>query len=681
MSKNRFAGYQDTLTVSKCKRIVRPLISKINALNDLNSKYPSLLDFDFPYDREYPYKVPDIERKVFGSDYTTKYPSNNIDTKNIQKKHTRKNDSPDYKPEVRCVSSSPEIIRGFTEDSLLNSHQIKSLIEPVDSFERLRSLKPFVSIELYQAYDEIFLIFRNIMSLLILNKQEPTHTAKVAKLASLSSFKIGKFIALSTKSTYFKLNQSLLFDANTLPFHLREYLETLSNDLDEWLEMKPELISCTYRIDLLFGYLIHLLVINLDLTLYLLIPVLVHWLYEELRSQDNVQLSSIMRSLFLEYWTYGSDYTHNTDFGDIITTLNGGQNRKQNFTVFWVFFKIGYWKHFIQSLDLQLNNFSVRSYESVMLDTIPLNNKLNLEDLTEIGERLHRSDFLHEIYLIIRNNPQHPQVNNILILIVTQTIANTRMKLRKCHTISLILNCLAQSYKQVQVFVRLWLSLPVNENNLVYNSLYPGNKEIFEALVGFTDYQVHKCNFLLVNVTSYCIGGDLEKDIILFKNRIRILRKTLKLLQSYFLDTSVGISITAHEVGAISESMVLILEYNFTNPNLKKLNSVSNPNFNDLLIWLFAKQEATLLNIAQLCFKEYYGARTWYKDKSVHQLHYLFFECDNQDTGSSSEDINVSKLDTSDEDNDSDNWDERYDIHDKRHKMQTNQQNYIDYLH
>lgn len=668
MFKKISPEYYENLTIPKCKRIVRPLVSKIHALNDLNGKYPSILDFNFPLNDTCLQGL--LSKKNRNHDSNGKHidnqpgqPRNKI-RKLEDRKYARSDDSDsDYDESYDSLERLP-MNKDYLPEEREHISNINKLIEPTSSFERLKSLKPYISGQLYQSYYDMFLIFRNIINLLVFTTHKNNEsTSSVPRLSSLCSFKIGKFMALSTKPTYYEMNQSLLFDPNTIPYHLREYQDILSDDIDEWLEMQPEVVTYTYRIDLLIGYVIHLLVINLDLTLYLLIPILIHWLNEELERTGNAMLQSISRSFFLEYWTYGPDYFDSTGFDNIVNILNATQNRDRNLNIFWTFHKIGYWRILINSFGSESTVTSSDSYEILTLDTISLNNKLSLQILMNLDTAYDTNDphdFLHDIYQMIKKNPQHPQVNNILILIITQLISSTRLNIKQCLASRDILNCLHFAYDNVIFFVHTWLSLPVKEEFLVFNSLYPGNNEIFHALISFTDFQVRQCDILFLNqaksestfFSKINTDGSFTVDLRMIRDNLRILNRTLELLKLYYLDTIDAFTIDPHSVEEISSFILLIQNSKLSPSNVKEF-PLCNNSYNDLLVWLFDQQDPTLLQISQLCFRKYYGNRAWFKDVLIDDLYCILFETDTI-TSSSSEEIDDSRLDNSDGDIDND---------------------------
>ena len=665
MFRRSSPDYYENLNISKCKRIVRPLVSKIHALNDLNGKYPSILDFNFPLDDACFQDL--ISKKNINYDYNVKYihdkpgqPRNKIRKLEVRKCAESYDSDSDYDESYDSLERK-SMNKDYLPEEREHISNINKLIEPTSSFERLKSLKPYISGQLYQAYYDMFLIFKSIINLLVLTTPRNNEsTPCIPKLSSLCSFKIGKFMALSTKPTYYEMNQTLLFDPSTIPYHLREYQDILSDDIDEWLELKPEVVTYTYRNDLLIGYVIHLLVINLDLTLYLLIPILIHWLNEKLKKTGNAMLQSISRSFFLEYWTYGPDYSDNTGFDDIVSVLNGTQNRERNLNIFWIFHKIGYWRILINSFDSNSTVTSSVSYETLILDTISLNNKLSLQILMNLNlDAQDPYDFLNDIYQIIKKNPQHPQVNNVLILIITQLISSTRHNIRQCLTSHDILNCLHFAYDNVIFFVHIWLSLPAEEEFLVFNSLYPGNSEIFHALISFTGFLLRQCNILFLiqdkSESTPFSKIDIDRNNTAdLRINLSILTRTLELLKSYYLDRFDAFTVDPHSVEEVSSFILLIQNFKLDTSNVEKF-SLCNNSYNDLLTWLFDQQDPTLLQISQLCFRKYYGNTTWFKDVVIDDLYCMLFDTETI-TSSSSEEIDDSRLDSSDRDiNDDDN--------------------------
>lgn len=659
MLKKGSPEYYENLTISKCKRIVRPLVSKILALNDLKGKYPSMLDFNFPYDDKCLQGI--LCKKNLNYDDNAEvldYYQQGPVKKKLRRLEERKNikgydDDSDYDESDDLLETS-SINKDYSPEDRLLISRMNSLIEPLNSSERLKSLKPYISTQLYQEYYDIFLIFRNIINLLMFTAQRDFNsTPSLPKLSSLCSFKIGKFMVLSTKPTYHEINQSLLFDPNTIPYHLREYQDILSDDIDEWLEMKPEVVSFAHRIDFLFGYVIHLLVVNLDLALYLLIPILIHWLNEELERTGNKMLLSLSRNLFLEYWTYEPNYFENTGFEDLMSILDGGQNRELNLKIFWIFHRIGYWNNLINSFDSKSTIAASNSYEISVLDTIPLNNKLNLKILINLDSENH--DFLGDIYLMIKKNPQHPQINNILILIITQLISTTRFKIKQCLKIYDMLSCLQFAYDNVISFIHTWLFLPEKEEHLVFNSLYPGNDEIFHALISFTEFQLRQCNKFFLNFTKLASAFPPKinteessiTDLDTIRDNLSILKKTLELLKLYYLDIVGNFIIEPHNVDEISTFILSIQKSKVSSLKFKKV-MICNNSYNDFLIWLFDQQDPILMQISRLCFRKYYGNKCWFKNALLDNLYCMLFEGD-AITSSSSDEIEDSRLDNSED--------------------------------
>lgn len=185
------------------------------------------------------------------------------------------------------------------------------------------------------------------------------------------------------------------------------------------------------------------------------------------------------------------------------------------------------------------------------------------------------------------------------------------------------------------MFVHVWLSLPDVEENLVYNSLYPGNKELFHALLNFTDFQVRQCNLLMLQFgKAMHLHSSDNTNIITglkkLRDRFSILNSTIKLLEMYFLDIYESNRIEPHSAEKISTFIIFI--QNPTLPTTHKVKT-NNGSLNDFLIWLLEKRDTNLLYISRLCFQKYYGTNTWFEDSQIDCLYYLLFE--NEENGSS----------------------------------------------
>ncbi|CAH6719812.1 hypothetical protein CLIB1444_02S17040 [[Candida] jaroonii] len=365
----------------RCKRVVRPLLSKIHSLTQLVIKSPSTLDIT------------------------------------IQPKFTTSSN-------IHC--------------------------KPSNSHHRLKCLKPHITLELYGYYEELFYIFQQIMTSLNVKGDFTT-------LASHCSYNIGKAMVLSSRNSYFRLNNSSLFDPNTLPGTIKQYHDTLSPDIDGWLDMES-LSTITCKMDLLLGYVIHLLVFNQKI-LYLIIPTLVHWLYEQSLPR-NLKLKYMATYLFHEYWKFNDKYYDNID-PLIITQLTGLDNQV---TCFWDLEKIKYWDHLVSSLDIK-STFPDQHYNNLLLNVI--SSKLDYD--------------LDYIYTKLQD---HPQTNNILASVLTKLI-NRRNK---------------NSIEDLTKLVGVWLGF---RDSMIFNSLLPGNEDLFYGIMRFHKYLTNTESQALILLKSF----------------------------------------------------------------------------------------------------------------------------------------------------------------------------------
>ncbi|ODV78193.1 uncharacterized protein CANTADRAFT_69893 [Suhomyces tanzawaensis NRRL Y-17324] len=535
------------VNVAKLKRIVRPLISKIHVLNGLNVKYPDILEFKFPHE---PY------HQVSTND-------NNVNLPPTKKQKTG------YENEADISYTEPDFGQLPKEDPASIPH---SFINPEDSKARLESLKPYISLQIYQAYREIFQIFQNII-----HTTTNAYPCSIPKLSTLSSFKMGKFMALSTKSTFYKSNQASLFDQDALPSILKQSQTNLSDDIDHWFELEPKLITNSYRIYFFFGYLIHLLTFHLNQILFLLIPVLVHWLEEESKQGKEI-LRIISRSLFSEFWLYDSKYGESID-RMIIHALNGNIENVHNTKIFWILHDIGYWKSFI----------GPDNYDNYFLNSLSLNNKLN-----HVPKHL-----IPDIYSVIRRNPQHPKNNLILAITITNLIASTRSLLKSSTTTIEIMEHLNDCYDQMQQLITSWLFF-LPDYPLVYNSLYPGNEVIFEALLKISNFLEMKVLRVIDHLQDHRDMEERKYQFEEFLIRNGTFYHLMTILRAYFLDTGETLDLGSYTPEEISS---LLIDMQVAPSKL-----IPNTELDDFLVWLYHTGDTKLFDLGQLCFEKYYGA-------------------------------------------------------------------------
>lgn len=632
MAPRRTPLHSDSLSLSRCKRAVRPFISKVHSLYDLNQKYSSLLVHNFPLKEALSCFRPDStayseneqSRKAYNeikgdkrrkkADYIVPKSNIGIDSDNL-----------DYSYE-ETDSEERASVSPIMQSTLL-SRQVDAFVSPKDSFARLLSMKPFITVELYDSYVEVFQIFRNIVTSFILsNHPLDQNSSKIPRLSTLSSLKIGKMIALSTKSSFYKLNQALLFDPNTLPIYLKEVHNNLNDDIDYWFEVEPTIVIESYRLEFILGYFVHLVVFYLKLVLYCLMPVLIHWLFEQAQTDgpNSQVLFTIMNTMFSEYWSITSQDHSDIDC-DTTVLLNGNDFRRTNTRSFWILFKIGYWSKFVHALGLQ-SNFSSSCNSSLILETMPVDDKINLEVINEIDSDLsERETLIHDIYGVIKANPQHPILNSVLVKLFTELLSETRSRVGRCTNIEDIEESLSDSYLQLNDFLNIWLGLS-NESSLIFNSLYPGNELIFEAtsmLLSFIKSKATRTHNRLVRLIDGPYSVDAEKvnqlvtDINTICKNSDMLMKCVDILRGYFLDNGKFTPYFPYSENEISRTILQIL--------LCESCYASNRELNDFLLWLYERGELALLELAQSIFKRAYDDHDEFDDDDIEEIGCLLF--------------------------------------------------------
>ncbi|PVH15239.1 uncharacterized protein CXQ87_003077 [Candidozyma duobushaemuli] len=468
----------ENLSILRCKRMIRPLISKIAALTDIYIKYPSKFDLDI---------------------------------------------------------ESFDIVQRNHGKSL-------SFISPATSDDRLLYLKPYLSPELHQAYKEIFVIFKNI----ILAWSQTSSNSRIPKLSSLASYKLGKCITLGTKSSHYRLSKTALFDADTLPKYLQKYHDELSDDIDDWLTMEPESVMETHRTDLLYGYLIHLLVFNSRTIFYCLLPVLVHWLHEQ-------KLYSLSRTLLYEFFLFSSVDIDQREVSELTTEV---AQHDPSLPVFWLFHNIGYWRRLCELCKLttmDASNKRFQSYDSIFIEILAKTDRLFLTDGID----------LQHIYDTLQSNPQHPHNTFILTSILAQIISLFKKSLDSASTSSASLMVFRASLNDFTEFLRTWLSL---SGDCVFNSFDGGNEDIFDAVENTVDYMLKHC----IRAVRYLEGVSSKSrsvELVLedFKNihhRILAFQTNAQILHAYYLDKPELYDVNGAKITEVSRSLGTLMAHN-----------------------------------------------------------------------------------------------------------------------
>lgn len=456
------------------------------------------------------------------------------------------------------------------------------LTKPGSAHQRLEALKPLLSHELYTMYDMLFRIFKLIVITIESKRLETPLGLSVPKLAKLCSYNIGKAMVLSSRTSYYKLNQAALFDAKTLPGDLKLYNSQLSADIDQWLELKLEAGSIVqhYRVELLVGYIIHLLVFNRDL-LFLLIPVLVHWLYEELIFRENSHLKHILSKLFYEYWYFNSSsYYENIPLG-MLTQLTGHTypDSKTNIIFCWLM-NIDYWYRFITSLGFQ-SSVDSNHYETFILDSLMNNNTLASCDLnTAAGRKIYGS-----VDRILRITSHHLQLNNILITLLTLVIKKASHEL-----------VIVDSFTDFKRILQIWLSFTSGKEPMLFNSLLPRNEELFHGVITFGRYLTRRLH--------------MSSDIVC----------TLTVLKYFFLDIPVTESIK--EIAEQNSDGILaeLIQLQKSDVKLQLPLKYSNFEINDFIYWLL---DNDITSLGESVFLEFYGDFKRYYDDDLNELNRL----------------------------------------------------------
>lgn len=405
---------------------------------------------------------------------------------------------------TQLYSKSPGVFEVHIDH---NSNHLAIFLKPASAQERLTLVKPFISTELYQAFQEIFNIFKNIITNIEADR------IKSNKLGKQCCTVIGKAMLLSSRTSYFRLNQNILFDDDTLPKDIKEYNKNLSNDIDDWLMLEPTSIFEGYRLDFLMGYIIHLIVFNLQHILYMLVPTLVHWLVEELIQTNNYCLRSIANDLFMEFWKFDqTKYYDNINYLVIVQLTGVDANSN---IIFWTLFDIGFWDKFISSLSFETGQSGFQ-YEILLLDVLPLNDKLN-----------YYSDY-RMIYGILNDNFNHLQVNNILLCILTNLVTTYKGSKERYE--------LEKVYDYLIEFVSAWLSFGFELPGL-FNSLSHGNQYLFNGVLKLLNILTTRLNlpkdlyYLLILLSRYYQNQSASPSLIKLDNYYKTITKCMLEIQ------------------------------------------------------------------------------------------------------------------------------------------------------
>mgnify|MGYP001068456723 CR=1 FL=1 len=589
----------DGISSLKFKRIVRPLLAKINAINDLKEKSPTLTEFNF-------LEVSKLE--LANKNIDNVVPSMRSRSCSVLGDSDSDSDSDyDYEGDSFLGGNAVENTLG---DS---SSKFQRFLHPKDSYARLHALKPYITPELHQHYLETFQIFRTIVATLFSKSHDEDNNMK---LSTLAGYKVGGNMALSTKTTYYKWNQSILFDSETIPEYLQDYQDILQDDISFWLEREPGIIFKRYTKTFLLGYITQIMIINLRLIFYLLIPVLIHWLDEEYRQTNIFQLNVLKIQFFNEYWSFGIG-SSSEDFTSL-QLLNGDFDINDTNKIFWCLYRIGYWKTFLVDAHIESNYSSGSSYNNRILESVAFNKKINFDLFQDMNATLPtKYDYVTEIYDLLRHNHDHPNVNKILIYLAVVLLSQSRIFITSSSTLEEFMDRLQESYDDLTNFLTIWLG--IDGETTVFTSVYFGNESIFQATKMMCKYllkQFAKVNKILKQAPSE-VDHELYKQFRSTRNECGRLISVIGLLEVYYLDLKGEILLRNYTADEISSGVMSIL--------FRSDHNHYNSEFNEFLLWLYDRQDPILLDIAQMCFHKYYGKKHISSNRKIqHVLDILF---------------------------------------------------------
>lgn len=391
------------ISTIRYKRQIRPLLSKIHTLNDLYSKNPLLFEFDISkIDINKPIKSPDA----------------------------------DYHPRKR------------TKTVLLEESLEPDFYNPRTPEERLKSLKHYVSSELFKAYTELLSILKPV--LISLAPSDCSWT-----LATRCAFEIGKEMAESTTTTYYRLNNVHLFDPDLVNPSIKELYDELYGDIDDWIDMEPAQVTNNYRQYLLIGYVSKLLVIHSQTTLYIFLPVLLHWL-----SHQNPYLRHLGQLLANDFFSFPDNSTTN------IEELNGLKFNNTS-RIFWTLYGVDYWKPFLNRASLSV--------------VLPYKISLELFDELEGTHQLPKGYYRRELYSMFQICLNY----NIIVMIMVKILQKTR---KKCKTYE-------DAYQHFKNIYTLAVEMACNWLPF-YSITFPNNKIIFNSLRQLQEFMQGKLKVL-----------------------------------------------------------------------------------------------------------------------------------------------------------------------------------------
>lgn len=536
--------------VAKCKRVIRPLVSKVHSIIDYQSKH-SMMDFKSPMSCKPVISDPDSEL------------------------------------------SDDELYKAEFADEKWKLQ--KGLCNPTDSEQRLQALLPFIDEEVLRLYKETFVIFKNVISTFAESKG-----TKPLYLATMAAFKVGRIMAMNSKSTYYSINRAQLFDKEQLPPDIKELHDLLANDIDEWLTMEPAVISSTYRNELMIGYVLHFLVLNLHSGLYLLMPTLIHWLYEESKLRPKFAL--IKSTLFNEFWNF--DYASRSRMNREERMVAGliGDYTKFGYNTFWALQQTeDFWGFFFDQV--QVTSRYEPSHASHFLDCLHKNNYL---DRNRLGDLVDMNSVQSDVYCYIKMCPQHPNVNTILAITIGQIVKQFKASFESCKSPARYRTCIEKYFMECIEFTRVWLSF---SGPTIFNSLYSGNEEMFEAVIKLGIYFHHKCSMILNHIRGQENTGTYSKEKDTFRSlkyQLKLFNSYLLLLRAFYLDLDPQVNVVVRPDDLV---VVFKLCQDSRGPNKKP-----SKDFNDFISWLV---DQNLVQIARHLFHAFYGKKSSYTNIEI----------------------------------------------------------------
>lgn len=399
--------------------------------------------------------------------------------------------------------------------TLWAQHPPHDLVGSDSAYAHMAALKPYLLMEAYDSYVEIFAIFRNIVTAVAgLPGQYPSD--RPWTLAQAAALKVGKLMALGTKSLWYSLSQTVLFDLDSVPAHLRKHHDELAGDIDEWLAMDPAPVMATHRDMLVLGYVLHVLVLHLSVLLYALVPVVVHWLHE--------QGSRLLQTLFVEYWLH---LPYDRDL-DGVRELLLQPKLYSDLEPFWALHHTGYWANVVSRLKLRpMAAPTFSAYDAFLIDSLAATDKLALRHVRPAN-----------LYAVMARNAQYPQNTKLLMCIIERLVLDIRRRWARQTTSLEAYLAVYNSFKRLQSFCKAWLSL---RHDCLFNSLDAGNHEMFATLQKLVAFLRAK----YAQVMDYLAGflgrrghkvTELSMQFEFLHHRLNCLGTTCAILQAFFLD-------------------------------------------------------------------------------------------------------------------------------------------------